>query len=62
MPPYKGGARIKRSRFLVQTLESGGTDLPSFEPVFAVIGPKIEKLRGMYKTNPRRFDVAKLYE
>ncbi len=44
---------------LVQTGKSGGTDLPSFEPVFAVISPKIEKLRAMYKTNPRRFEVPK---
>jgi len=25
--------------------------------VFAVVGPKIEKLRAMYKENPRRFEI-----
>jgi hypothetical protein len=25
--------------------------------MFAIIGPKIEKLRAMYKTNPRRFEI-----
>lgn len=40
-------------------MESCGTDLPSFEPMFAIIGPKVQKPRVMYKENPRRFEVLK---